>query len=85
VVQVGIVNPRDNSELRSTAVDVTIDTEVAELVWNISGMHEGGLHRLWQTTRRLKEFQQLKLSPLVNMYTGVLSLIQMVWSCRRCQ
>lgn len=35
--------------------------------------------------RRLKEFQQLKLSPLVNMYTGVLSLIQMVWSCRRCQ
>ncbi|HAD0225958.1 TPA_asm: Ig-like domain repeat protein [Salmonella enterica subsp. enterica serovar Typhimurium] len=41
VVQVGIVNPRDNSELRSTAVDVTIDTEVAELVWNISGMHEG--------------------------------------------
>ncbi|ELJ9213802.1 non-fimbrial adhesin SiiE [Salmonella enterica] len=42
VVQVGIVNPRDNSELRSTAVDVTIDTEVAELVWNISGMHEGG-------------------------------------------
>ncbi|HFY3030615.1 TPA: non-fimbrial adhesin SiiE, partial [Salmonella enterica subsp. enterica serovar Typhimurium] len=27
VVQVGIVNPRDNSELRSTAVDVTIDTE----------------------------------------------------------
>ncbi|EGT3011173.1 non-fimbrial adhesin SiiE, partial [Salmonella enterica subsp. enterica serovar Rissen] len=31
VVQVGIVNPRDNSELRSTAVDVTIDTEVAEL------------------------------------------------------
>lgn len=42
-------------------------------------------HRLWQTTRRLKEFQQLKLSPLVNMYTGVLSLIQMVWSCRRCQ
>ncbi|EJE7867242.1 non-fimbrial adhesin SiiE [Salmonella enterica] len=42
VVQVGIVNPRDNSELRSTAVDVTIDTEVAELVWNIPGMHEGG-------------------------------------------
>ncbi|EBY7562256.1 Ig-like domain repeat protein [Salmonella enterica subsp. enterica serovar Typhimurium] len=42
VVQVGIVNPRDNSELRSTAVDVTIDTEVAELVWNISGVHEGG-------------------------------------------
>ncbi|EIL2952636.1 non-fimbrial adhesin SiiE [Salmonella enterica subsp. enterica serovar Infantis] len=42
VVQVGIVNPRDNSELRSTAVDVTIDTEVAELVWNISGMHEVG-------------------------------------------
>ncbi|HAF9891048.1 TPA: Ig-like domain repeat protein [Salmonella enterica] len=42
VVQVGIVNPRDNSELRSPAVDVTIDTEVAELVWNISGMHEGG-------------------------------------------
>lgn len=42
-------------------------------------------HRLWQTTRRLKEFQQLKLSPLVNMYTGVLSLSQMVWSCRRCQ
>ncbi|EJZ6082221.1 non-fimbrial adhesin SiiE [Salmonella enterica] len=42
VVQVGIVNPRDNSELRSTAVDVTIDTEVAELVWNISGMHECG-------------------------------------------
>ncbi|EAU8397765.1 Ig-like domain repeat protein [Salmonella enterica] len=42
VVQVGIINPRDNSELRSTAVDVTIDTEVAELVWNISGMHEGG-------------------------------------------
>ncbi|EJD0624778.1 non-fimbrial adhesin SiiE [Salmonella enterica] len=42
VVQVGIVNPRDNSELRSTAVDVTIDTEVTELVWNISGMHEGG-------------------------------------------
>ncbi|MGG2333392.1 non-fimbrial adhesin SiiE [Salmonella enterica] len=42
VVQVGIVNPRDNSELRSTAVDVTNDTEVAELVWNISGMHEGG-------------------------------------------
>ncbi|EEB1762638.1 Ig-like domain repeat protein [Salmonella enterica] len=42
VVQVGIVNPRDNSELRSTAVDVAIDTEVAELVWNISGMHEGG-------------------------------------------
>ncbi|CCU40124.1 hypothetical protein [Salmonella enterica] len=42
-------------------------------------------HQLWQTTRRLKEFQQLKLSPLVNMYTGVLSLIQMVWSCRRCQ
>ncbi|EDS9306619.1 Ig-like domain repeat protein [Salmonella enterica] len=42
VVQVGIVSPRDNSELRSTAVDVTIDTEVAELVWNISGMHEGG-------------------------------------------
>ncbi|EDO4773120.1 Ig-like domain repeat protein [Salmonella enterica subsp. enterica serovar Enteritidis] len=42
VVQVGIVNPRDNSELRSTSVDVTIDTEVAELVWNISGMHEGG-------------------------------------------
>ncbi|EGA3210812.1 Ig-like domain repeat protein [Salmonella enterica] len=42
VVQVGIVNHRDNSELRSTAVDVTIDTEVAELVWNISGMHEGG-------------------------------------------
>ncbi|HCL5252348.1 TPA: Ig-like domain repeat protein, partial [Salmonella enterica] len=42
VVQVGIVNPRDNSELRSTAVDVTIDTEVAELVWNVSGMHEGG-------------------------------------------
>ncbi|PEH21813.1 Ig-like domain repeat protein [Salmonella enterica] len=42
VVQVGIVNPRDNSDLRSTAVDVTIDTEVAELVWNISGMHEGG-------------------------------------------
>ncbi len=42
VVQVGIVNPRDNSELRSTAVDITIDTEVAELVWNISGMHEGG-------------------------------------------
>ncbi|EAX6567613.1 Ig-like domain repeat protein, partial [Salmonella enterica] len=42
VVQVGIVNPRDNSELRSTAVDVTIDTGVAELVWNISGMHEGG-------------------------------------------
>ncbi|ECH5347401.1 Ig-like domain repeat protein [Salmonella enterica] len=42
VVQVGIVNPRDNSELRSTAVDLTIDTEVAELVWNISGMHEGG-------------------------------------------
>ncbi|EGK5051918.1 Ig-like domain repeat protein [Salmonella enterica] len=42
VVQVGIVNPRDNSELRSTAVDVTIDTEVAELVWNIFGMHEGG-------------------------------------------
>ncbi|EDB5410616.1 Ig-like domain repeat protein [Salmonella enterica] len=42
VVQVGIFNPRDNSELRSTAVDVTIDTEVAELVWNISGMHEGG-------------------------------------------
>ncbi|EAA7927894.1 Ig-like domain repeat protein [Salmonella enterica subsp. enterica serovar Kottbus] len=42
VVQVGIVNPRDNSELRSTAVDVTINTEVAELVWNISGMHEGG-------------------------------------------
>ncbi|EPU4220344.1 non-fimbrial adhesin SiiE [Salmonella enterica subsp. enterica serovar Infantis] len=42
VVQVGIVNPRDNSELRSTAVDVTIDTEVAELVWNISGMREGG-------------------------------------------
>ncbi|HGE9751969.1 TPA: non-fimbrial adhesin SiiE [Salmonella enterica subsp. enterica serovar Dublin] len=42
VVQVGIVNPRDNSELRSIAVDVTIDTEVAELVWNISGMHEGG-------------------------------------------
>ncbi|MKA91170.1 Ig-like domain repeat protein [Salmonella enterica subsp. enterica] len=42
IVQVGIVNPRDNSELRSTAVDVTIDTEVAELVWNISGMHEGG-------------------------------------------
>ncbi len=42
VVQVGIVNPRDNSELRSTAVDVTIDTEVAELVWNISEMHEGG-------------------------------------------
>ncbi|HEC7405220.1 TPA: non-fimbrial adhesin SiiE [Salmonella enterica subsp. enterica serovar Kottbus] len=42
VVQVGIVNPRDNSELRSTAVDVTIDTEVAELVWNISRMHEGG-------------------------------------------
>ncbi|EDK3912523.1 Ig-like domain repeat protein [Salmonella enterica subsp. enterica serovar Enteritidis] len=42
VVQVSIVNPRDNSELRSTAVDVTIDTEVAELVWNISGMHEGG-------------------------------------------
>ncbi|EDV3192525.1 Ig-like domain repeat protein [Salmonella enterica] len=42
VVQVGIVNPRDNSELRSTAVDVIIDTEVAELVWNISGMHEGG-------------------------------------------
>ncbi|WP_079812792.1 Ig-like domain-containing protein [Salmonella enterica] len=41
-VQVGIVNPRDNNELRSTAVDVTIDTEVAELVWNISGMHEGG-------------------------------------------
>lgn len=35
--------------------------------------------------RRLKEFQQLKLSPLVNMYTGVLSLSQMVWSCRRCQ
>ncbi len=26
VVEVGIVNPRDNSELRSTAVDVTIDT-----------------------------------------------------------
>ncbi|MFT8296120.1 non-fimbrial adhesin SiiE [Salmonella enterica] len=42
VVQVGIVNPRDNSELRSTAVDLTIDTEVAELVWNISGRHEGG-------------------------------------------
>ncbi|EBU4087671.1 hypothetical protein CWF84_16045, partial [Salmonella enterica] len=42
VVQVGIINPRDNSELRSTAVDVTIDTEVAELVWNVSGMHEGG-------------------------------------------
>ncbi|ECU8848213.1 Ig-like domain repeat protein [Salmonella enterica] len=42
VVQVGIVNPRDNSELRSTAVDLTIDTEVAELVWNISGIHEGG-------------------------------------------
>ncbi|ECO3183572.1 Ig domain protein [Salmonella enterica subsp. enterica] len=42
VVQVGIINPRDNSELRSTAVDVTIDTEVAELVWNIFGMHEGG-------------------------------------------
>ncbi|HCL5258450.1 TPA: Ig-like domain repeat protein, partial [Salmonella enterica] len=42
VVQVGIVNPRDNTELRSTAVDVTIDTEVAELVWNVSGMHEGG-------------------------------------------
>ncbi|WP_057526672.1 non-fimbrial adhesin SiiE [Salmonella enterica] len=42
IVQVGIVNPRDNSELRSTAVDLTIDTEVAELVWNISGMHEGG-------------------------------------------
>ncbi|EBQ5983921.1 Ig-like domain repeat protein, partial [Salmonella enterica subsp. houtenae serovar Houten] len=41
-VQVGIVNPRDNSELRSAAVDVTIDTEVAELVWNVSGMHEGG-------------------------------------------
>ncbi len=33
----------------------------------------------------LEEFQQLKLSPLVNMHTGVLSLIQMVWSCRRCQ
>ncbi len=32
---VGIVSPRDNSELRSTAVDLTIDTEVAELVWNI--------------------------------------------------
>ncbi|ELD1909296.1 Ig-like domain repeat protein, partial [Salmonella enterica] len=41
-VQVGIVNPRDNSELRSAAVDVTIDTEVAELVWNVSGMHKGG-------------------------------------------
>ncbi len=41
-VQVGIVNPRDNSELRSAAVDVTIDTEVAELEWNVSGMHEGG-------------------------------------------
>ncbi|MFA8232926.1 Ig-like domain-containing protein, partial [Salmonella enterica] len=27
VVQVGIVNPRDNSDLRSTAVDVTIDNE----------------------------------------------------------
>ncbi|HAB1660553.1 TPA_asm: Ig-like domain repeat protein [Salmonella bongori] len=42
VVQVGIINPRDHSELRSTAVDVTIDTQVAELVWNVSGMHEGG-------------------------------------------
>ncbi|WP_348253593.1 hypothetical protein, partial [Salmonella enterica] len=42
VVEVGIVNPRDNRELRSTAVDVTIDTEVAALVWNISGIHEGG-------------------------------------------
>lgn len=42
-------------------------------------------HRLWQTAKSLEEFQQLKLSPLVNMHTGVLSLIQMVWSCRRCQ
>ncbi|WP_079778408.1 Ig-like domain-containing protein [Salmonella bongori] len=42
VVQVGIINPRDHSELRSTAVDVTIDTQVAELVWSVSGMHEGG-------------------------------------------
>ncbi|EEA5786036.1 Ig-like domain repeat protein [Salmonella enterica subsp. enterica serovar Lattenkamp] len=42
VVQVGIINPRDHNELRSTAVDVTIDTQVAELVWNVSGMHEGG-------------------------------------------
>ncbi|MGS9235788.1 hypothetical protein ACQWHR_27035, partial [Salmonella enterica subsp. enterica serovar Infantis] len=42
VVEVGIVNPRDNSELRSSAVDVTIDTEVSVLVWKISVMHEGG-------------------------------------------
>ncbi len=28
------------SELRSTVVDVTIDTEVAELVWNIPEWHE---------------------------------------------
>ncbi|MGC7987485.1 Ig-like domain-containing protein [Salmonella enterica] len=42
VVQVGIINPRDHNELRSTAVDVTIDTQVVELVWNVSGMHEGG-------------------------------------------
>lgn len=45
----------------------------------------GSPHRLWQTAKSLEEFQQLKLSPWVNMYTGVLSLIQMVWSCRRCQ
>ncbi|ECG8591719.1 Ig domain protein [Salmonella enterica subsp. salamae] len=42
VVQVGIINPRDKTEIRSTAVDVTIDTQVADLVWNVSGMHEGG-------------------------------------------
>lgn len=29
-------------------------------------------------SRRLEKFQQLKLSPLVSVYTGVLSLIQMV-------
>lgn len=42
VVQVGIVNFCDNSELCFIVVDVIIDIEVVELVWNIFGMYEGG-------------------------------------------
>ncbi|HAB5331099.1 TPA_asm: Ig-like domain repeat protein, partial [Salmonella enterica subsp. diarizonae] len=40
VVEVGILNPRVNEEIRSAAVSLVIDTQVADLEWHISGIHE---------------------------------------------
>ncbi|KSB79703.1 hypothetical protein LFZ51_00300 [Salmonella enterica subsp. arizonae serovar 63:g,z51:- str. So 20/20] len=41
VVEVGILNPRVNEEIRSAAVSLVIDTQVSDLEWHISGIHEG--------------------------------------------